>query len=107
MYEMLCGRPPHYQKNNKQQMLRDIVDKEITWKSSLSPNAKSILQRLLNRDPAKRIGGIKSTNQIDDAEEIRAHPFFADIDWEQIKSRTHKAEYVPEVLGKEDTSCID
>ena len=28
LYEMLCGRPPHYQKNRKQ-MLQDIVEKPI------------------------------------------------------------------------------
>jgi serum/glucocorticoid-regulated kinase 2 len=82
MHEMLCGRPPHYHKDNKQQMLRDIVEKEINWKSYLSPNAKSLLQKLLCKDPAKRIGGYKSANQIDDADEIRAHPFFADLNWE-------------------------
>ena len=43
MYEMLCGRPPHYNRDNKQQMIRDIVDKDIPWKAYLSPEAKSIL----------------------------------------------------------------
>jgi serine/threonine protein kinase len=28
LYEMLCGHPPHYQKNRKQ-MLQDIVEKPI------------------------------------------------------------------------------
>jgi hypothetical protein len=63
---------------------------------------------LLNRDPQKRIGGFKNNNQgYDDAQDIRAHPFFADLNWEQIKNRTHKAVFIPKVRGKEDTSCID
>lgn len=107
MYEMLCGRPPHYNRDNKQQMIRDIVDKDIPWKSYLSPEAKSILKALLTKDPKKRIGGQKPSNHIDDAEDIRAHPFFADLDWSQIKTRTHKAVFIPNVKGTEDTSCID
>jgi serum/glucocorticoid-regulated kinase 2 len=60
MHEMLCGRPPHYNSENKQQMIRDIIDKDIVWKSYLSPNARSILESLLTKDPKKRIGGFKS-----------------------------------------------
>ena len=52
MYEMLNGRPPHFNHENKQQLIRDIVDKDIVWKSHLSPEAKSILEMLLTKDPA-------------------------------------------------------
>lgn len=107
MYEMLCGRPPHYNRDNKQQMIRDIVDKEIPWKSYLSDEAKSILQALLTKDPKKRLGGYKTEGQVDDAEYIRAHPFFADLDWSEVKNRTHRTVFVPRVKGIEDTSCID
>jgi serine/threonine protein kinase len=31
LYEMLCGRPPHYSKD-RQQMLKDIVEKPIPMK---------------------------------------------------------------------------
>lgn len=105
MYEMLCGRPPHYEKDNKQKMLKDIVDKEIPWKTYLSPDAKSILQALLEKDPSKRLGSFKSSD--DDADEIRAHPFFSDVNWSQVKNRTHNAVFIPKVKGREDTSCID
>ena len=38
LYEMLCGRPPHYNKD-RQQMLRDIVEKPIGMKPYFTENA--------------------------------------------------------------------
>ena len=46
MYEMLTGRPPHYQKNRKK-MLKDIVSKPIPMREYFSTETKSILNGLL------------------------------------------------------------
>jgi serine/threonine protein kinase len=46
LYEMLCGRPPHYNRD-RQQMLKDIVEKPIPMKPYFSPEATSILTALL------------------------------------------------------------
>jgi len=50
LYEMLCGRPPHYNKD-RQQMLKDIVEKKIPMKPFFSDEAISLLSKLLERDP--------------------------------------------------------
>ena len=71
-------------------------------KPYFSPEATSLLKRLLERNPKKRIG----CNELD-ADELRAHPWFADIDWQQISTMTHEAYYKPSVKGAEDVSCID
>ena len=55
IYEMLSGRPPHYNKNRKQ-MLVDIVEKRVEMKSHFSAEAKSLLKGLLEQDPTKRLG---------------------------------------------------
>ena len=83
-------------------MLDDIVNKQVSMKSYFSPAASSLLKQLLERDPSKRIGCGP-----DDAEELKRHEFFADIDWDAVAQRTHQAVYVPKVKGAEDTSCID
>lgn len=101
LYEMLCGRPPHYNRD-RQQMLRDIVEKPIPMKPYFSEEATSLLKVLLERDPTKRIGYSES-----DADEIRAHPFFASINWQEVKSMTHEVAFRPKVRGAEDISCID
>ena len=53
MYEMLTGRPPFYNRKDKQKMLKDIVDRQvpIDSKEYLSDEAKSILTQLLERNP--------------------------------------------------------
>ena len=83
-------------------MLRDIVEKPIPMKQYFSPEATAILTVLLERDPTKRLG-----YSIKDADELRAHPFFAQIDWKQVATQTHETAYKPKVKGAEDISCID
>lgn len=78
IYEMLSGRPPHYSKNRKQ-MMQDIVEKRIEMKAFFSVEAKSLLQGLLERDPAKRLGSTE-----EDANELKRHPWFAKIDWQKL-----------------------
>ena len=107
---MLNGRPPHFNRD-KHQMLKDIMNKEIPFnRPSFSPEAKSFLEAILNKDPKKRLGGFsseKNKNADDDAQDIRSHPFFAGLNWDDIKRRKHKPVWVPRVKGPEDTSCID
>lgn len=55
LYEMLCGMPPHYQKNRKQ-MLKDIVEKPAPMHRNFSSNSVSLLRLLLERNPQRRIG---------------------------------------------------
>lgn len=76
LYEMLCGRPPHYNKD-RQQMLKDIVRVPIQMKPHFSEHASSLLKSLLERDTKKRIAYSEK-----DAQEIKDHPFFAEIDWD-------------------------
>lgn len=101
LYEMLCGRPPHYNRD-RQQMLRDIVEKKIEMKQYFSDEAKSLLTQLLERDITKRIG---YSNK--DGDEIKAHPFFENINWDQIATKEFETAYKPKVKGLEDVSCID
>ena len=81
-----------------------------------SAEAVSILKLLLEKNPDHRLGGYKHSDnspssppssQMDDAQEIRDHPFFASIDWNQIKKKTHKAPFIPYVKSDMDTSLID
>jgi len=49
---------------------------------SMSPEAKDLIVHLLNRNPSKRLGaGAGGAN------DIKQHPFFADIDWDLVRDR--------------------
>ncbi|TNV78858.1 hypothetical protein FGO68_gene7118 [Halteria grandinella] len=101
IYEMLSGRPPHYSKNRKQ-MMQDIVEKRIEMKAFFSVEAKSLLQGLLERDPAKRLGSTE-----EDANELKRHPWFAKIDWQKLMLKQLEPPFKPFVSGPEDTRNID
>ena len=101
LYEMLCGRPPHYNRD-RQKMLKDIVRVPVEMKPTFSDEARSLLTVLLERDTTKRIGFSEA-----DAQEIKDHPFFEDIDWNKIKTKTFETAFQPKVKGPEDVSCID
>lgn len=61
-------------------MLRDIVEKPVQMKSYFSNEACSLLKGLLERDPTKRLGFSS-----EDAADIMRHPFFRDINWNDLR----------------------
>ena len=48
----------------------------------MSQEAKNLIVHLLNRNPSKRLGAGAGG-----AIEIKRHPFFGDIDWEEVGAR--------------------
>ncbi len=54
---------------------------------TLGMHPQDIITKLLQRDPKDRLGTVHG------AEDIKAHPFFADIQWALIRHRTPP--YVP------------
>jgi protein-serine/threonine kinase len=60
VYEMLVGHPPFYSQN-RDQLFRSILISPVLLPSSLSPEAKSLIQKvtptqLMDRSPAQRLG---------------------------------------------------
>lgn len=51
----------------------------------MSPEAQDLLKRLLCKDPLKRLGAGKS-----DAEEIKQHPWFNQLDWNMVLKKQYK-----------------
>jgi serine/threonine protein kinase len=79
LYEMLTGLPPFYCRD-REKLFEKIRAGDLTFPKAISDRAKSVLSGLLTRDPNKRLG-----SGPDDAEEIKAHPFFAgEIDFEAM-----------------------
>lgn len=83
-------------------MMQDIVEKPIEMKTYFSVEAKSLLQKLLERDPSKRLGSTE-----EDALEIKRHAWFAKIDWDKLMKKEIEAPFKPYVTGPEDTRNID
>jgi serine/threonine protein kinase len=79
LYEMLVGKLPFYD-FDVAIMLSKIVRTPVKVPSSVSTQATQLLTRLLDKDPSTRLGA-GGTN------EIKAHPFFQEIDWEAAYQR--------------------
>lgn len=97
IYEMLCGHPPFYSQNQNK-MLQDRVSKRVQMYDFFSAEAWNLLNGLLEREPAKRIGDVKK---------IKRHPFFKKIDWDQLMLKKLKPPFKPTVSSPEDTRNID
>lgn len=96
IYEMLVGIPPFYTKN-RQKLYQNIQFGELDLPSFLSDEAKDLLTKLLTKDPSKRLG---SSNN--DAQEVKDHPWFSNISWDDIYNKTQKPPYTPQLDGVDD-----
>ena len=50
--------------------------------ASLSEQCKTLIVSLLNRNPSKRLGAGQ-----EGSEEIKTHPFFNEIDWQEVRKK--------------------
>ncbi|KPM36147.1 Serine/threonine-protein kinase gad8 [Neonectria ditissima] len=101
LYEMLTGLPPFYDEST-QEMYGKILTAPLSFPSNniVPLDAKDLLMKLLNRDPAQRLGANGPT-------EIKAHPFFRAIDWRKLLERKYEPTFKPNVVSNAlDTSNI-
>jgi serine/threonine protein kinase len=100
VYEMLAGLPPFYDKN-RQKMYRKILRLELRKAKGMDSITFDFLSRLLERNPAKRLGSAGG------AEEVRSHPFFRGFDWEKVYNKQIQPPFKPKVSDGEDVRNID
>jgi serine/threonine kinase 38 len=99
-FEMVVGYPPFFSENPS-----DTCKKILKWKqyfsipndANLSPEAKSLIKSMVTT-PENRLG-------YNGVEEIKKHPFFKGIDWDNI--RNVKAPFIPDIKNDYDTKYFD
>jgi len=93
VYEVLYGDPPFFA-DNPYRVMTNILEGKVTFPEGgvVSPEAHEFITRLLEKDPALRLGecGLGVA-------EVKAHSFFAahHFDWKSIVDRSMKA---PDIL---------
>lgn len=101
IFEMCCGWSPFYA-DNTQQMYKNIAFGKVRFpKEVLSPEGRSFVKGLLNRNPKHRLGAIN------DARELKAHPFFQEIDWKLLQAKNIPPPFKPHLSSETDTSNFD
>ena len=65
--------------SNRKKLFDNICYGKLNIPYGVSPNAIDLIVKLLDRNPKKRLGAGPG-----DAEELKTHPFFATINWEDV-----------------------
>ncbi|XP_024017648.1 phototropin-2 isoform X1 [Morus notabilis] len=107
LYEMLYGRTP-FRGKNRQKTFANILHKDLTFPSSIQVSlaARQLINALLKRDPANRLGSTMGAN------EIKQHPFFRGLSWPLIRSMSPPPldaplQLIGKVTGAKDVSWDD
>ncbi|KAJ3149573.1 Serine/threonine kinase [Geranomyces variabilis] len=101
IYEMLLGQSP-FRGEDEEEIFEAILEDEILYPVNMAKDAVSLLQKLLTKDPAKRLGGGKT-----DAEDIKKHAFFKGMDWDAMLKLQLSPPYFPKITSPTDVSNFD
>ncbi|TFY55354.1 hypothetical protein EVG20_g9348, partial [Dentipellis fragilis] len=99
-YEFLYGVPPFHDET-PEKVFENILSGHIQWLEEYvdySAEARDFMERLLTLDPSRRLGA-------NGADEVKAHPFFASIEWDKVTST--EAAFIPQVTDPESTDYFD
>mmetsp|Transcript_17084 Transcript_17084/g.47880 ORF Transcript_17084/g.47880 Transcript_17084/m.47880 type:complete len:393 (+) Transcript_17084:135-1313(+) len=100
-YEMLTGLRPFYTRD-REKLFQRIRNGDLQYPSYLSPVSKSFLRELLDRDPERRLGG-----GLSDGEEVKAHPFFKNTNWQKVDLRGYEPPFRPNVRSALDVKYFE
>lgn len=101
IHDMLTGSPP-FTGNNRKTITDRVLRGKLQLKNYLTPNAKDIIKRLLNRTVEKRLGAGER-----DALAIKEHRFFTGVSWDQVLERRVAPPFLPQLSGEDDVSNFD
>ena len=88
LYELMYGFTP-FRGAHREQTFENVLHRALVFpdEPAVTPASQDCVRALLIRDPSRRLGAVSG------AEEIKAHPFFADVDFTLIRWQT--APFVP------------
>uniref|UniRef100_A0A672LJ73 protein kinase C n=1 Tax=Sinocyclocheilus grahami TaxID=75366 RepID=A0A672LJ73_SINGR len=101
IYEMLVGESP-FPGDDEEEVFDSIVNDEVRYPRFMSPESVSIIQKLLQKNPEKRLGAGEQ-----DANEVKRHRFFQGIDWEALLAKRVKPPFLPSIKAPADVSNFD
>ncbi|XP_041638413.1 protein kinase C delta type-like isoform X3 [Cheilinus undulatus] len=97
VYEMLIGQSP-FQGDDEDELFESIRSDTPHYPRWITKEAKSLLELLFERDPCRRLGVVG---------DIRAHPFFRNINWPALERREVTPPFKPKVKSPGDCSNFD
>jgi protein kinase A len=120
IYEFLVGQPPFWDQNPMKiyeqfvysfpcmppfrltEFSNRIVEGHLRFPSAMTPDARSIISGLCTVDTSKRLGNISGG-----ASSVKSHPWFRNINWDDLWHRRVRGPIVPHLRGPADTRNFD
>uniref|UniRef100_A0A672R8T1 G protein-coupled receptor kinase n=1 Tax=Sinocyclocheilus grahami TaxID=75366 RepID=A0A672R8T1_SINGR len=92
LFKLLRGHSPfrQHKTKDKHEIDRMTLTMNVELPDSFSPELKSLLEGLLQRDVAKRLGCLGQG-----ASEVKEHVFFKGIDWQQVYLQKYPPPLIP------------
>lgn len=97
LYEMLIGQSP-FHGDDEDELFESIRMDTPHYPRWITKESKDILEKLLERDPTKRLGVTGN---------IKAHSFFKTINWTLLEKRAVEPPFKPKVKSPGDYSNFD
>ncbi|CAK9439415.1 uncharacterized protein LODBEIA_P35470 [Lodderomyces beijingensis] len=101
LFQMLLCQSP-FKGEDEDDIFNAIEKDEVKYPISLSRQTVLVLQALLTKDPAQRLGSGPR-----DAEEIMEHSYFQDVNFDDVLNCRVPPPYIPEVHSEHDYSNFD
>ncbi len=79
-----------------------ILEDDPLYPIQMPRDSVSLLQRLLTRDPSRRLGAGPN-----DADDVKAHPFFRDVNWDDLINKRVPPPFCPTLRHASDTEWFD
>ncbi|XP_074550880.1 rhodopsin kinase GRK1-like [Halichoeres trimaculatus] len=94
LFEFMAAKNPFRNRGEKverEEMKERMLTRQVIYPDTFSEHAKSLCEGLMAREVAQRMG-FKN----DCCDEIRAHPFFSDINWRKLNAGILPPPFVPD-----------
>ncbi|XP_050073063.1 ribosomal protein S6 kinase beta-2 [Anopheles maculipalpis] len=101
MYDMLTGTPPFCADNRKKTVDAILKDK-LNIPGYLTPDSRDLIRRLMKRQVSQRLGSGPT-----DGQAVRAHPFFKNVNWDDVVKRRLDPPIKPVLVSEDDVSQFD
>ncbi|GAD94554.1 cAMP-dependent protein kinase type 2 [Paecilomyces variotii No. 5] len=103
IFEMLCGFTPFWDSGSPVKIYENILRGKVKYPPYMHPDAVDLLSQLITPDLTKRLGNLHGGS-----EDVKNHPWFAEVTWDRLARKDIDAPYVPPVRGGQgDASQFD
>merc|ERR1719229_1934060 len=99
-FDLLTGRSPLCSNRGKKQVKDNIVKGKFNIPAYITQDAQDLLRKLLRRKVENRLGTTAG------AEAVKAHRFFASVDWRMVAEKRYPPPHIPSFSNRSDATDV-